>query len=109
MRVSEPRAFPREIRVYARDADERPLLGSTISFFEDGKPRGKVLRSDGPRDVPSHQAESEIVVTVEYEGHKETRTLSLKQDNITIVFREVHQGAAARPCAHRCRRPIRRR
>lgn len=86
--------FPREIRVYARDADERPLLGSTISFFEDGKPRGKVVGSDGHATFAPARPESEIAVTVEYEGRRETRTLTLKQDNITIIFREVRQGGA---------------
>lgn len=95
--MSVPPTFPREIRVYARDADERPLLGSTISFFEDGKPRGKVVGSDGHATFAPVRAESEIVVTVDYEGHKETRTLTLKQDNITFVFREVRQGAATPP------------
>lgn len=93
--MSATPAFPREIRVYARDADELPLLGSTMSFVEDGKPRGKVVGSDGHATFTPVRAESEIVVTVEYEGRKETRTLGSRQDNITIVFRDVRLGTAA--------------
>lgn len=82
--------FNRQVLVHVRDADNHLVDGATIKWKVDGKDRGRIDNSDGNGTITILDQNGIVEVTVEYDGHSETRQLALEQADCNIVLPDVH-------------------
>lgn len=81
--------FPREIRVYVRDAQGHLLPNSRIEYFENDVLRGTVEHSDGHASFFPADANSVVKIKIDYNGEGQTLTLAVDEHQCTFQFPEV--------------------